>query len=656
MNKKTLRIAGWAFGLSMAVAGIGAAVYSQPTKSQTIMVNADGTDVTTALTSSDSTPAWSNSGSTHLKVTLTNHGGDNAPKYNGSNVQLYAQNSIKFEKNPSFAGTVSISSIVVHGKSSKSGKTQTTYYKADGTLATSSGSGVSTITYTTTTYANKTYTFSNVSSAYIYNAGGNQVLADSYTVTYSYTDPKTISTLEIKTEPKTVYYAGDKFDPSGLVITANYSDSTSEDITYAGNEAKFTFAPSLDTTLKEGDDKVTITYGGESVDLDITTNAARSITGIAFYGDMSNKEYVLGDDWDYSGLQLKFTWDAGDPTYVELSDAIDAVDVEITATPSKPASDTTTVTLGISDHLYDFDGAISEKLITGISVLSSYEKVTNLSDVTVGDSYVIGVAGEKKLMGAKSGSVRSIISAETEMNDAKTEVSASLPSGAVVLTVLQGSASNKFYVYDITNDKYLQGSDSGTNLNDASTLNSATQYTFTYSDEVLSMALTSRVLAYNYNNGTDRFGSYIGYGTYLNPVLFKASGSAVKKSVQSFANTYLKMNDTNYDGDISTSNCATNYSTLKTEYAKLSDAEKNVLEYSSDFAGASARMRKWAIANGETFVYGEDTPFAAATINMFAGVSGGTNDGLPLILPIVSVGVLTAGGFFFLARKRRNED
>ena len=83
----------------------------------------------------------------------------------------------------------------------------------------------------------------------------------------------TLSSIAVKTAPTTVVYTeGQTFDPAGLVITATYSNSTTQDIAYSGNEADFTFSPALNAALTITDDEVTITYGGKSTTQAITVN------------------------------------------------------------------------------------------------------------------------------------------------------------------------------------------------------------------------------------------------------------------------------------------------------------------------------------------------------------------------------------------------
>ena len=80
---------------------------------------------------------------------------------------------------------------------------------------------------------------------------------------------KTLSSIAVKTSPKTTYFAGEMFSPTNLVITLTASDASTQDRSYASYSSGFTFSPTTATALTTSDDVVSITYGGESVDLDI---------------------------------------------------------------------------------------------------------------------------------------------------------------------------------------------------------------------------------------------------------------------------------------------------------------------------------------------------------------------------------------------------
>ena len=189
---------------------------------------------------------------------------------------------------------------------------------------------------------------------------------------YKYQAGKTLSTISVQTAPtKTTYYAGEFFDPTGLVITRNYSDSTSDTYSYAGHSADFTFSPTTSTALTTDNTSVTISYGGKSTSQAITVNPARTVSSVSLDGDMSNKEYIEGDEWDLTGLYLTITWSSGtpNPTTVNLTDLTKDVDYEL---------EKDTASLGdTSLYIYgSYGGEDFEGTITGITVSELPKVVT----------------------------------------------------------------------------------------------------------------------------------------------------------------------------------------------------------------------------------------------------------------------------------------
>ncbi len=81
--------------------------------------------------------------------------------------------------------------------------------------------------------------------------------------------------IAVHTPPaKTVYTAGERFDPTGLVLTVTYDNGETKDVAYtAANASEFTFSP--DRALALTDKSVTVTYGGVSVSIAVTVNKGR---------------------------------------------------------------------------------------------------------------------------------------------------------------------------------------------------------------------------------------------------------------------------------------------------------------------------------------------------------------------------------------------
>lgn len=75
-----------------------------------------------------------------------------------------------------------------------------------------------------------------------------------------------VSSIAVTTAPtKTVYTAGESFDPAGMVVTATYSDGSTAIVT-----SQCQFSPSV---LTENTAFVTITFGGQSTTQAVTVNA-----------------------------------------------------------------------------------------------------------------------------------------------------------------------------------------------------------------------------------------------------------------------------------------------------------------------------------------------------------------------------------------------
>jgi len=107
----------------------------------------------------------------------------------------------------------------------------------------------------------------------------------------------TLSSISVQTPPtKTTYTAGETFDPTGLVITRTYSSGSPDTYTYAGHTSEFTFSPTTSTALTTADDKVTITYGGKTVDQAITVNSSGggAGTGTINFGSATGSTKIDG--------------------------------------------------------------------------------------------------------------------------------------------------------------------------------------------------------------------------------------------------------------------------------------------------------------------------------------------------------------------------
>ncbi len=207
---------------------------------------------------------------------------------------------------------------------------------------------------------------------------------------------KTLSSISVATAPtKTTYYAGEYFDPTGLVITRTYSDSTSDTYSYANHTNDFAFEPSTSTALTVQNTSVTITYGGKTATQAITVNAPRTMTGIELHGAINKTEYYVGDSWDLSGLDIKVNWSEGDPTFVDFDDNDVVYECDpATATSTSIDSFNIEVMYADFDEVFTVDGLtvsehpLADELtgsvvgVQGAAYTSGWASITNVEDYT----------------------------------------------------------------------------------------------------------------------------------------------------------------------------------------------------------------------------------------------------------------------------------
>lgn len=125
---------------------------------------------------------------------------------------------------------------------------------------------------------------------------------------------KTLSSISVYTSPtKLTYTSGESFDPTGLVITRTYSDSSTDQYSYANHTSEFTFSPSTSTALTTSNTSVTITYGGKTCSQAITVNAAKTLSSISVSTAPTKTTYTAGESFDPSGLVIRKNY--SDSTY-----------------------------------------------------------------------------------------------------------------------------------------------------------------------------------------------------------------------------------------------------------------------------------------------------------------------------------------------------
>lgn len=195
---------------------------------------------------------------------------------------------------------------------------------------------------------------------------------------------KTLSSIAVATAPtKTTYTAGETFDPTGLVITRTYSDSTSDTYTYANHTSDFTFSPDTSTALTTGNSSVTITYGDKSCSQAITVNAAKTLSSISVSTAPTKITYTAGETFDPTGLIIRRNYsDSTYDTYTYSGHTSEFTFSPSTSTALTTSNVSVTITYGGKSTTQAITVNAAAKTLSSISV--SGQKTS----YTVDDSFV----------------------------------------------------------------------------------------------------------------------------------------------------------------------------------------------------------------------------------------------------------------------------
>lgn len=144
-----------------------------------------------------------------------------------------------------------------------------------------------------------------------------------------------VTGIEIGTAPtKTSYFTGQELDVTGgtIIVSYEFGEDKTVDITAD-------MISGFDNT-KEGNQTLTVTYGGETATFDVTFSEAK-ITDIELYSSPAKTHYTIGDKLDVTGGMLKVFYEDGS------SDIIDITANMVTGFDStKEGTNTLTVTYG----------------------------------------------------------------------------------------------------------------------------------------------------------------------------------------------------------------------------------------------------------------------------------------------------------------------
>ena len=138
-------------------------------------------------------------------------------------------------------------------------------------------------------------------------------------ITFVWEPGKQLSSIAVETNPtKTSYMIGETFDAAGLVITATYDDSSTEDVAYAGNEGKFSFS-GFNSASAAASQEITVTYGGKTTTFNVEILDV-TLQSVTVSGTPTTLSYTAGDTFDPAGLIV--TGHYSDNTDAEITSGI----------------------------------------------------------------------------------------------------------------------------------------------------------------------------------------------------------------------------------------------------------------------------------------------------------------------------------------------
>ena len=514
--------------------------------------------------------------------------------------------------------------------------------------------------------------------------------------------PKSISSIAVKTAPtKTTYEAGEYFDPTGLVITATYSDSSTNDISYASNPSVFTFDPSTSTALTTSNVSVSITYGGKTCSQAITVNAAKVLSSISISGETTS--FVEGDTFSFGGT---VTAHYSDSTTANVTSSSTFSGYNMTTLGNQTVtvsyggeSTTYSITVGqgtlssiavsgqtttyLKGNAFSFDGTCTatfangyQKAVTPTSVTSPDMSTGGTKQITVSytyngntrtATYDITVNSNRVVIEETTTTGYSLMSTVTWPSSITPTID---PSGSVTTStsgyttfestsIRMGSGSNTGSVtVTVTSAKITKivvsaksyGSDTGVTLTIGGTSNTITSSYADYVKEFAS-AVSSVTIATTASKKRAHIQSIQVYETKSTTIETDISTSADCVGLENFIDAYMHMEYVENLGY-----CKDNdhhyYSSAKTAFNALNDHQRTLFTTNSAYLTEWTRLSTWASKNGESL--NGSNQLAQAPIQKVSDIVKSNATGTIIIVVSSLITITAVGGYFFIRKRKEN--
>lgn len=622
MNKKTMKIAGWALGLSLAVAGIGMAVGTSAkgaVETRASYATATAATMTAGTNGSDAEV----NGHAAIKVGTSSKGGDMSITVPAGTAHLYFYAAAwKGVSNLSLELSMTVGSA----------STDSFDLTAD--------DGVSN---------NSPFTLSGSENSFLFETDLSGVTAES-TITLASSISKRFVVWGAKTEAApsvpTISLSANTLELNGTesknvsvtfgALTENISVAQTSD-----NGGEVTISSSIS---KDASSPYTFAVSGKSAGtVDVTFSSA---------GAESKTLTVTVTDWAYSDLELTTDENFVDSYYVDSEFDPSGIMVNYVETSTFPGG--TRKTDVTEDATFNFDSSTagSRKLIATYDGHSTDDMVFYLvSEVPEADLVFGSASGSLNVNAASvskadaNGKTWTVTTAGTT-SFTPNAAYAQIGSSKGPATSITFSATIADSLVNVTSFSAKFGGFNGTSGTVTLKVGDETVGTGSLnatSDVVVSSSKPSKgtvltITVTSISKGVKAY--WLSYETKTD-----------KEVVEEFVTKYMHMED--YDSGLSGAgdgSCAGYYPLAKAAYGKLTDEQIEIFVSDSDFSSAKARFKAWAEANDDAFDPSTGVLSAAHSTNL--GFSS-KEAAMPLVVTVAALGTAAAAGFFLFQRKRK---
>ena len=541
----------------------------------------------------------------------------------------------------------------------------------------------------------------SVQGYYVFNSTGLRPYTsiDSRGKSYLYplTLKKIASSIGVSINPaKTSYMVGETFDPTGLVISRSFSDSTSDTYSYVGHENDFSFNPSLSTPLTIQDTTIEVTHSNKTCNVSIVV---KSLSSISISGYKTS--FVEGDAFSFGGT---VTAHYSDSTTADVTNEATFTGYDMT----NVSNQTVTVSYGGQSLTYDinvsagtlssislsgqttvyqknapfsFDGICTvtfnngyQKSVTPTSISSPNMSTGGVKEVTVSytynnktlsTSYNITVNALRTVIETTTSTEYSLVGTVTWPSNTQTIN----PSNSVTLStdgyttaennsIRLGSGSNTGTVTIKTSTAKITkivvsaksyGSDSSVHLTIDGTDNTITSSYTNYVKE-FSKPTDSVAIATTASKKRAYIQTITVYETKETTIETDISTSEDCIGLETFISTYMHMDYTENLGY-----CSDNehhyYSTAKAAFNALNNHQRNLFTSNSAYLVEWTRLSTWASKNGDSL--NQNKKLEVGIINPVLSIISDNSFDLIITLITISIASISICGYFILHKKRK---